>query len=93
MQSIWLDRGREAGKGKAIISQCAMSVGMESFWSMLKRGYHGVYHKMSEKHLHRYIAEFAGSQNAHPLDTDDQMAAVVRGADGTQLRYADLVMR
>ena len=25
--------------------------GIESFWSMLKRGYHGVYHHVSPKHL------------------------------------------
>ena len=28
--------------------------GMDSFWLMLKRGYVGTYHKMSEKHLDRY---------------------------------------
>ena len=34
--------------------------GMESFWAMLKRGYHGVYHQFSVKHLHRYVGEFEG---------------------------------
>ena len=28
--------------------------GVESFWSMLKRGYHGTYHYMSPKHLWTY---------------------------------------
>ena len=43
--------------------------GLESFWSMLKRGYHGVYHRMSVKHLHRYVAEFAGRHNIRDLHT------------------------
>ena len=27
--------------------------GVESFWAVLKRAYHGVYHHMSKKHLNR----------------------------------------
>ena len=65
--------------------------GMESFWSMLKRGYYGTYHKMSPKHLDRYVGEFEGRHNARPLDTEDQMRAMVRGMEGKRLRYADLV--
>ena len=64
--------------------------GIESFWALLKRGYHGTYHQMSPQHLHRYVAEFAGRHNLRPLDTIDQMAAVVRGMNGKRLRYADL---
>ena len=45
---------------------------------------------MSPEHLHRYIAEFEGRHNARGLDTADQMAAMVRGAEGQQLRYVDL---
>ena len=37
--------------------------GIESFWSMLKRGYHGTYHHMSAKHLDRYVTEFSGRHN------------------------------
>ena len=46
---------------------------------MLKRGYHGTYHHMSEKHLNRYVNEFAGRHNDRPSDTLDQMATVARG--------------
>ena len=64
--------------------------GVESFWSLLKRGYHGTYHHVSPKHLGRYVGEFSGRHNLRPLDTIDQMAAIVRRFDGKRLRYADL---
>ena len=64
--------------------------GIESFWSMLKRGYDGTYHHMSEKHLGRYVGEFSGRHNDRPSDTIDQMAHMVRGSIGKRLKYADL---
>ena len=43
--------------------------GIESFWSMLKRGHKGTYHKMNNKHLKRYVDEFVGRHNKRPSDT------------------------
>ncbi len=65
--------------------------GVESFWSMLKRAHKGVYHKLSAKHLQRYVAEFAGRHNIRDLDTIDQMNAVVAGMIGRRLLYRDLI--
>ena len=64
--------------------------GMESFWSMLKRGYHGTYHKMSAKHLNRYVAEFVERHNIRDMDTADQMAEVVARMAGKRLTYRAL---
>ena len=64
--------------------------GMESFWAMLKRGYHGTYHHMSLKHLGRYMTEFEGCHNVCEDDTEDQMAHVAKRMVGRRLRYRDL---
>ena len=42
------------------VRDMAHTNGIESFWAMLKRAHKGVYHKISAKHLHRYVDEFAG---------------------------------
>ena len=64
--------------------------GIESFWAMLKRGYHGTYHHMSVDHLGRYVNEFSGRHNDREWDTVDQMENIARGMVGKRLRYDDL---
>lgn len=64
--------------------------GIESFWSGIKRGIMGVYHKMSKKHLPRYIKEFVARQNMRVKDTIDQMKLIVQRFEGKRLRYCDL---
>ena len=65
--------------------------GVESFWANMKRGYQGVYHHWSEKHLDRYVTEFEGRHNARPMDTAEQMAFMVRAGEGKRLKYEDLI--
>ncbi len=64
--------------------------GIESFWSMLKRGYRGTFHHFSEKHLDRHVTEFSGRHNDRDSDTTDQMSLLVSRMIGKRLRYLDL---
>jgi hypothetical protein len=52
--------GHSAGE---YVRDMAHTNGIESFWSLLKRGYIGVYPHMSTDHLHRYVNEFSFRHN------------------------------
>ena len=86
-----LDGVRQAIMGEGVGRQGSQARLMESFWAGLKRGYQGVYHWFSTKHLHRYVNEFEGRHNDRPLDTIDQMQSIVAGMMGRRLRYSDLI--
>ena len=75
---------------KEYVKGQAHTNGIESFWSMLKRGYVGTYHQLSEKHLDRYIDEFSGRHNVRPVDTINQIESVMAGMNGKRLTYQEL---
>ena len=72
------------------VNEQAHTNGIESFWSMLKRAHKGTFHKLSPKHLQRYVNEFAGRHNIRELDTVEQMTLVASGFVGRFLSYEDL---
>ena len=67
--------------------------GVESFWAVLKRAYHGTYHRISPKYLQRYVTQFAGKHNLRRLDTITQMECVVSGMVGKHLPYKVLIAK
>ena len=71
------------------VRDMAHTNGIESFWSMLKRAHKGVYHKISAKHLQRYVDEFSGRHGVREADTIRQMQSVVAGMVGKRLTYRD----
>ena len=76
---------------KEYVRDLAHTNGMESHWALMKRGVDGIYHHVSKKHLRRYVGEFAGRHNIRPMDTGEQMTAMVKGMEGKRLRYIDLI--
>ena len=63
---------------------------IELFWAVLKRSIHGTYHRISPKHLHRYVSEFTKRQNLRVYSTLDRMGLIAGGMVGRRLRYQDL---
>lgn len=73
------------------VNGMAHTNGIESFWSMLKRAHKGTFHKMSPKHLQRYVNEFSGRHNVRDSDTLCQMRDTVARFTGRRLLYRDLI--
>lgn len=64
----------------------------ESFFAILKRGVNGVYHHVSEAHLHRYLSEFDfryNNREASGVDDAERTRRAIAGAEGKRLMYAD----
>jgi hypothetical protein len=62
----------------------------EGYFSIFKRGMRGVYQHCSEKHLHRYLAEFDFRYNhreALGWNDEARTVAAVRAAEGKRLTY------
>ena len=72
------------------VREMAHTNGIESFWALLKRGYHGTHHHMSHKHLWRYVNEFSERYGLRETDTADAMKFVAKSMVGKRLRYKEL---
>ena len=63
---------------------------VEGYFSVFKRGMKGVYQHCSEKHLHRYLAEFDfrySNRVGLGIDDEQRTAEAVKGIVGKRLTY------
>jgi transposase-like protein len=63
---------------------------IEGYYSIFKRGMKGIYQHCSEKHLHRYLAEFDfrySNRENQGVDDVQRAALAVKGAKGRRLTY------
>ncbi|WP_419554239.1 IS1595 family transposase [Candidatus Poriferisodalis sp.] len=77
-------------RGVYVASDGASTNSIESFWSLLKRGYVGTYHYWSRKHLGRNLVEFTTRHNARHVAPVARLKALAAGCDGKRLDWATL---
>jgi transposase-like protein len=80
---------------KQYVDGMAHTNGIESVWAVLKRGFYGIYHSFSEKHLSLYVDEFVFRLNEANVkfDTTQRLESLVRGVAGKRLTWRMLVHR
>lgn len=60
---------------------------VEGFFSILKRGLHGIYHNVSEHHLHRYLSEFDFRYSNRDLSDGERTSLAIKRSEGKRLMY------
>ena len=63
---------------------------VENFWSVMKRGVHGIYHQISYKHLQRYCDEYSYRYNSRKIKDKDRFVNSLQQIEG-RLTYKRLI--
>jgi transposase-like protein len=83
------DKTRPDGKPLVVTTTITTNT-VEGYYSIFKRGMKGVYQHCSEKHLHRYLAEFDfrySNRAALGIDDNSRAEIAAKGIVGKRLTY------
>ena len=74
------------------VKAMAHTNGIESVWAVIKRGFNGVYHHWSAKHMQAYIDEFTFRLNQGNVrrDTKDRMVSLFANMCDKTITYERL---
>ena len=67
--------------------------GVESFWALMKRGYHGIFHHISLHHIRRYVNEFTYRLNSGKGNGAEAMGNLIYNGIGRRLKWRVLMGR
>ena len=62
----------------------------ESYFALLKRGFHGTFHHISKAHLSRYCDEFSVRWNNRNVEDGQRAVEAIKGMVGKRLKYKGL---
>ncbi|MGA3013102.1 MAG: IS1595 family transposase [Bacteroidales bacterium] len=74
------------------VAGIAHTQSIDGFWSLFKRGIFGIYHNVSEKHIDRYVTEFAQRYNTRTTTETERFNFFLSQCEG-RLKYKDLIKK
>lgn len=91
-KGVKYDRMQVNHSAKEYVKGMAHTNSIESVWAVLKRGYNGIYHNFSTKHLQSYTNEFTFRLNEGncQIDTQDRLDSLFGNMFGKVVTYRGL---
>lgn len=66
---------------------------IEGAFGHFKRAVHGVYHKVSDEHLHRYLTMFAWRWNRRGMEEGERVNDMLDFTKGKKITYRKLIRK